>query len=75
MKEIFVMNKEMHMGPISRNVKTGDVLTWEPELDRMSINGSVLKDDGKRDRTAGFEEVARLLKIQAGTCHSSVHAG
>ena len=66
MKEIFVMNKAMHMGPINRNVRTGDVIVWEPEICLMTMNGSQLPNDGRsKTSTEGFAELSRILKMQA----------
>lgn len=66
MKEVFVMNKDMHMGPINRNVKTGDVISWEPEIGMMTMNGSPLANDGRsKTSTEGFAELSRILKKQA----------
>lgn len=68
MKEVFVMNKEMHMGPINRTLRAGDVVTWQADTGVMTINNNVLPDDGRHKGShEGFVEVARILAKQAAT--------
>ena len=72
MREVFVMNREMHMGPINRTVKVGDVISWEPEIGMMTMNGSQLPNDGRsKNSVEGFTELSRILKTQAETSPSS----
>lgn len=66
MIERFVMNKAMHMGPINRDLRPGDVVAFDTDLDTMAINGNDLHNDGRKaGSTEGFAEVARILKKQA----------
>lgn len=54
-----LINKEMHMGPISRKLCVGDVIGWSPETRSFSINGKVCPDRGER-----WEEAIGILTRQ-----------
>jgi len=63
MKQRFLVNNGMHMGPINRNLAAGDVVTWCPDGDVFTINGSELPNDGrKKDSKEGFATAAQALE-------------
>lgn len=59
MTQKLLIEKEMHMGPISRKLCIGDVVGWSPETRSFSLNGTVLPDKGER-----WEEAIRILNTQ-----------
>ena len=63
MKERFLVNHDMHMGPINRNLKSGDVVTWCPVNDIFTVNGNELPNDGrKKGSKEGFGTAAKALQ-------------
>jgi len=63
MKERFLVNHDMHMGPINRNLRAGDVVTWCPASDVFTVNGAELPNDGrKKDSKEGFLTAAQALE-------------
>jgi len=61
-KQKFLVNSTMHMGPISRNLDAGDVVCWTPSLDEFTVNGVELPNDGRKDSKEGFERAAKALE-------------
>ena len=65
MIERFVMNEKTHMGPLNKQLKPGDVISYDTDLDTMEVNGSRLGNDGRSAKsTEGFAEVVRILEKQ-----------
>ena len=50
----------IHVGPLQRNINTGDIIWWDQSTSTLMINGEVLKEA----KNMKFEEAVGILERQ-----------
>jgi hypothetical protein len=57
----FEILRTTHLGPIKRDINTGDIVWWDRESKTLMVNGDVLKEEKGMDFERAIETLEKQL--------------
>lgn len=61
--ERYVVRRAMHLGALRRDIRVDDIIEWQPETERMKVNG--MQVDERLDGTSASEAMRQLKALGA----------